>query len=298
MSEEQKPVEAIEYEDDDWLMALDAEECDDGDLCEVCAVNYEQRDDTQAEILIDSGSEVTVCPKKFADKLGTNQADARLKLRAVDGSNIEHHGQRRVPFELETSEGTQNASMMFQVAGVVRPVASVGELCDKSFDVHFVGGEGWMSKDGKTVGFRRRGNRFMLPITMKRLDGKEYKELCPLDGHDEEELEQRDLEHAEEIDNLGGDAPTMPSARAAKEAAPPTEEQVKTHELTHANYEPWCEHCVAGRGQEAKHLKVKADTQPPDTLVVQMDYLFIAADGSQTAQGRESVTVLVCVDGR
>ena len=44
-----------------------------------------------------------------------------------------------------------------------------------------------MSKDGKTVGFRRRGNRFMLPITMKRLDGKEYKELCPLDGqHDEE----------------------------------------------------------------------------------------------------------------
>ena len=78
----------------------------------------------------------------------------------------------------------------------------------------------------------------MLPITMKRMDGKEYKELCPLDGHGEEELEQRDLEHAEEIDNLGGDAPTMPSARAAKEAAPPTEEQVKTHELTHANYEP------------------------------------------------------------
>ena len=92
-------------------------------------MNYEQRDDT--EILIDSCSEVTVCPKKFADKLGTNQADARLKLRAADGSNIEHHGQRRVPFELETSEGTQNASMMFQVAGVVRPVASVGELCDK-----------------------------------------------------------------------------------------------------------------------------------------------------------------------
>jgi hypothetical protein len=55
---------------------------------------------------------------------------------------------------------------------------------------------------------------------------------------------------------------------------------------------------VAGRGQEAKHLKVKADTQPPDTLVVQMDYLFIAADGSQTAQGRESVTVLVAVDDR
>ena len=45
-------------------------------------------------------------------------------------------------------------------------------------------------------------------------------------------------------------------------------------------------------------MKVKADTQPPDTLVVQMDYLFIAADGSQTAQGRKSVTALVAVDDR
>ncbi len=85
--------------------------------------------------------------------------------------------------------------------------------------------------------------------------------------------------------------------KAAKEAVPPTEE-VKTHELPNANCEPWCEQCVAGRGQEAKHWRVKADSQPPDTLVVQMDYLFIAADGSQTSQGRESVTVHVAVDDR
>ena len=43
---------------------------------------------------------------------------------------------------METSEGMQKASVTFQGAGVVRPVASVGELCDKGFDVHFVGGEG------------------------------------------------------------------------------------------------------------------------------------------------------------
>ncbi len=55
---------------------------------------------------------------------------------------------------------------------------------------------------------------------------------------------------------------------------------MKTHELAHANYEPWCEHCLAGRGQDAKHLRVQADSQPPDSLVVQMDYLFFAADGS------------------
>ena len=163
-----------------------------------------------------------------------------------------------------------------------------------------------MSKNGKTFEFRRRGNRFMLPITMKNLDITNCNELCPLDGQhdddddddDDDEHEQDEMEHVDEFVNLGGEAPSMPSAKAAKEAAPPTEEEVKTHELTHANYELWCEHCVAGRGQEAKRLKVKADTQPPDTLVAQMDYLFTAADGSQTAQGRESVTVLVAVDDR
>ncbi len=103
-------------------------------------------------------------------------------------------------------------------------------------------------------------------------------ELCPLEEqHDGEQVE---MEPLPEFTNLGGEALSLPEARAAKESAPPSEEEVKTHELTHANYEPWCEHCIAGRGQEAKHLKVKADSQPPDTLVVHMDYLFVAADGS------------------
>jgi hypothetical protein len=67
-----------------------------------------------AEILIDSGSEVTVCPKKFADELGTSRSSSSLRLRAVDGGSIQHHGQRKAPLELETSEGKQNASMTFQ----------------------------------------------------------------------------------------------------------------------------------------------------------------------------------------
>ena len=91
-----------------------------------------------------------------------------------------------------------------------------------------------MSKNGKTVEFRRRGNGFMLPIMMN-LDIMDCKELCPLDGqHDDDEHEQDEMEHGDEFVNLGGEAPSMPSAKAAKEAAPPTEEEVKTHELTHS----------------------------------------------------------------
>jgi hypothetical protein len=150
----------------------------------------------QHEILMDAGSDATVYPKKFANELGTKPADTKLKLMAVDGTSIEHHGVRSVPFELQTTEGVQKASMTFQVAGVVRPVASVGELCENGFDVHFVGGEGWMSKDGKTVEFKRRGNKFILPIFKVSIKEKEdlqnHLELCPFEGQDGDE--QVDME--------------------------------------------------------------------------------------------------------
>ncbi len=51
-----------------------------------------------------------------------------MNLRSVDGSSIAHHGVRDVPFEPKASDGVQRATMKFQVVGVVRPAASVGEL--------------------------------------------------------------------------------------------------------------------------------------------------------------------------
>ncbi len=48
--------------------------------------------------------------------------------------------------------------------------------------MRFVGGQGWMEKSGKTVDFVRRGNRFMLPMTLRTDQTENYKELCPLEG--------------------------------------------------------------------------------------------------------------------
>ena len=33
----------------------------------------------------------------------------------------------------------------------------------------------------------------------------------------------------------------------------PTQSEKDDHELTHANYRTWCEHCVNGKGLEIKH---------------------------------------------
>ena len=111
---------------------------------------------------------------------------------------------------------------------MVRPVASLGELTDKGFDVHFVGGQGWMEKSGKTVEFVRRGNRFMLPVTLRTDQNGYYKELCPLEGEAEENEPVE--EQAEEMhEDMDGETPAGPAPRAMKEEIPPTEAEIKQH---------------------------------------------------------------------
>ncbi len=94
-------------------------------------------------------------------------------------------------------------------------------------------------------------------------------ELCPLEQEPqgdvvpeqaEEEQAEGEPEKPESVGHADGQAPALPEARGAKVVAPPSEEEVKTHELMHANYKPWCEHRAAGRGQDAKHLHVQAES--------------------------------------
>ena len=35
----------------------------------------------------------------------------------------------------------------------------------------------------------------------------------------------------------------------------PTQEEVERHELTHANFKPWCSHCQAGLAQRERHVR-------------------------------------------
>jgi hypothetical protein len=159
-----KAIEALEIDDDRWIIALD--NLQDGEVCSVRSTAFytSEPPEKPQEILIDSGSEVTVCPSSFVHAVGTRPAETTMNLRAADGSSIAHHGAGEVSFELQASDGLQKATMKFQVAGVFRPVASISELMNKGFDVHFVGGQCWIACNGPTVDFTRRGNRFMLPV--------------------------------------------------------------------------------------------------------------------------------------
>jgi len=41
----------------------------------------------------------------------------------------------------------------------------------------------------------------------------------------------------------------------------PSEEERRTHNLTHLPYRNWCEHCVKGRGREADHKHLKSQPE-------------------------------------
>ncbi len=60
---------------------------------------------------------------------------------------------------------------------MVRAVASVGELLNKVFEVHFADVQGWLEKNGRVVEFARRGNRFTLPVFVVGQDSPRYKNL-------------------------------------------------------------------------------------------------------------------------
>ncbi len=87
-------------------------------------VDGARADEETCDILIGSG---------FAPTIYTQQAETMMNLKSVDGSSLAHRDFRDVLFEFKAADGAQRATMKFQVAGMARPVASVGELLNKVF---------------------------------------------------------------------------------------------------------------------------------------------------------------------
>ena len=75
----------------------------------------------------------------------------------------------------------------------------------------------------------------------------------------------------------------------------PTDEARQLHELTHADFAPWCQHCAAGKAPEDKHVRTNKheDAQIP---VIQIDYQFFSRDGELVEEESRSATVLTGVD--
>ena len=71
------------------------------------------------------------------------------------------------------------------------------------------------------------------------------------------EAEERSTREAEEAE-AGGEERKVVKVLDPRQ---PSEEERRTHNLTHLPYRNWCEHCVKGRGREADHKQLKSQPE-------------------------------------
>ena len=65
--------------------------------------------------------------------------------------------------------------------------------------------------------------------------------------------------------------------KVARKPTAPTKAMVLAHEVHHADYREWCDHCVAGKGVSHKHRLLEHNDT--DCAEFSIDYAFMTADG-------------------
>ena len=100
--------------------------------------------------------------------------------------------------------------------------------------------------------------------------------MHPFEGTEEDvgENEQEEITEGREV-----------ASRSSPKA--PTEEERRTHCITHIPFRSWCPHCVAARGRNFPHLR-KTEDKKDEHVSVHLDYCFLRDEA-----GGESVPVLV-----
>ena len=88
--------------------------------------------------------------------------------------------------------------------------------------------------------------------------------------------EQGEEDDKEGCEEEAADEVTARNPRVVRRPAAPTKAMVLAHEVHHADYREWCEHCVAGKGVSHKH---SASREESSGVEFSVDYAFMTADG-------------------
>ena len=81
-----------------------------------------------------------------------------------------------------------------------------------------------------------------------------------------------------------------PIVKIKKDPVLPSEEVQKLHNASHAQFQAWCHHCVAGRGKGDPHLKAAADDEveklaAQGTAQIQVDFMYLKNEKGETEAG-------------
>ena len=100
------------------------------------------------------------------------------------------------------------------------------------------------------------------------------------------------------MEDIEDDANAARDPRVARRPDAPTKAMVLAHELHHAEYRDWCEHCVAGKGVTHPHRSAEKNLE---TAEFSIDYGFMTQEGAQLDDGIDRVgasPILVGYDHR
>ena len=93
-----------------------------------------------------------------------------------------------------------------------------------------------------------------------------------------------------------GDDPPPPRPREVRPCAMRSGvETVRQHNLTHCPYQSWCEVCVASKGKSDHCHREASVAKDGDVARVQMDFMFVGAEGTFVDEPRAKAKVLMAV---
>ena len=187
------------------------------------------------------------------------------------------------------------------MADVAYPVVSLGKMIESGFTFSFDDYKCYMHKDNQRVEIFRKGRIFVLKMRRRWLDNKAQM-VSPVDEAADEEMEiDDDGEGAgdarvEPRADESGDDPPPPRPREVRPSSTrPGAEAVRQHNLTHCPCQSWCEVCVASKGKSAHNHREAPQPMDGDVARIQMDFMFVGAEGTFVAKPRARATVLMVI---
>ena len=120
------------------------------------------------QIRIDTGAEILVAPKSFADHIQLSSSKADLELRGADGKNISIFGTK----EVELVTVGFSSQTCFVIADVERPLLGLQSLLQNNLSLQLASSQGHqlVNTEGEKIPLQQLGHQIFLAACPMELE--------------------------------------------------------------------------------------------------------------------------------
>ena len=155
-----------------------------------------------------------------------------------------------------------------------------------------------MHRGNKRVEIFRKGRIFVLRMRRRWLKSTAHM-VAPIDEIADEEMGVADDGEGAgdaavepRADEPGDDRPPPRPREVRPSPTRPGAEALRQHNLTLCPHQSWCEVCVASKGKSDHYHQEAPQSKDGDVARVQMDFMFVGAEGRFVDEPRAKATVL------